>query len=243
MDFLKEYKRLKAIGFPISDETISFITALGKSNEIETHFDIYCMEMQCPKQERGFGIYEEFSEHGRAGGDYLLSRLEDEESIAINAAYLLSSFREQNVCHFNAAEQATILRALTRLAESKTAEIRRKSLIAIGWVGAVNEIELLNRHLLTDEDSLCRAWSVSSFLQMSMSKRIEADLLQSKTRDNLIKSLQSETNAFVKGVAVETIQTVWKTSFGLRASAVDALNVKAIEKAAAKALQFLEQGQ
>ena len=78
---------------------------------------------------------------------------------------------------------------------------------------------------------------------MSMSKRIEADLLQSKTRDNLIKSLQSETDAFVKGVAVETIQTVWKTSFGLRASAVDALNVKAIEKAAAKALQFLEQGQ
>lgn len=243
MDFLKEYKRLKAIGFPVSDETISFVTALGKSNEIGTHFEIYCMEMQCPKQERGFGIHEEFSEHGRAGGEYLLSHLDDEENIAINAAYLLSTFREQNVCHFNAAEQATIVRALLRLAESKTTEIRRKSLIAIGWVGTVKEIELLNRHLLTDEDSLCRAWSASSFLQMSMSERIEADILQSKTRDSLIKSLRSETDAFAKGVAVETIQTVWKTSFGLRASAVDALNVKAIDKAVAKALKFLEQGQ
>ena len=78
---------------------------------------------------------------------------------------------------------------------------------------------------------------------MIIANRIEADIKKKKTRDNLIKSLQSETDAFVKGVAVETIQTVWKTSFGLRASAVDALNVKAIEKAAAKALQFLEQGQ
>ena len=34
---------------------------------------------------------------------------------------------------------------------------------------------------------------------------------------------------------------VWDISFGLRAAAVDALKVKAIEKASAKALQHLEQ--
>ena len=241
MDFLQEYKRLKAKGFPISDETINFVTALGKSDDVGTHFDIYCMEMQCPRQERGFGIYEEFSMHGRAGGEYLLARLDDEESIAINAAYLLSSYRVEKVCHFNAEEKATILRTLTRLAESPKVEIRRRSLIAIGWVGTVDEVEILNRHLLTDEDALCRAWSASSFLQMGMSKRIACDILQTKTRDSLIKCLKSETNAFTKGVVVEAIQTVWDISFGLRAAAVDALKVKSIEKASAKALQYLEQ--
>lgn len=240
MDFLEEYKRLKAQGFPITEETINFVTALGKSDDIETHFDIYCMEMKCPKQERGFGIYEGFADHGKAGGEYLLARLDDEEDIAINAGYLLSSYRVQKACHFNAEENATILRALLRLAESKTAEVRRRSLIAIGWVGTEKEIEILNRHLLTDEDSLCRAWSASSFLQMGMSQRIGSDILQAKTRDSLIKCLQSETNAFTKGVAVETIQTVWDTSFGLRASAVDSLKIKAIERASAKALLFLE---
>lgn len=145
MDFLKEYKSLKAQGFPITEETINFVTALGKSDEIETHFDIYCMEMKCPKQERGFGIYEGFADHGRAGGEYLLARLDDEENIAINAAYMLSSYRVQKACHFNAEDTATILRALLRLAESQDVKIRRRSLIAIGWVGTEKEIDMLNR--------------------------------------------------------------------------------------------------
>ena len=29
---------------------------MGKSDDIETRFDIYCMEMQCPKRECGFSI-------------------------------------------------------------------------------------------------------------------------------------------------------------------------------------------
>ena len=65
-------------------------------------------------------------------------------------------------------------------------------------------------------------------------------MLRAAARDGMIACLRTEKDAFVRGVAVETIQFVWETAFGLRASAVEARNEKAIEKGAAKALAFLE---
>ncbi len=241
MDFISEYNKLKTQGFHVTEEAIEFVEALEHSDEIETHFQIYCMEMRRPREERGFGIFEGFASHGRAGGDYLLNRLNDEDEVASHAAYLLSTWHVQSGCRISAEENAIILQKLTRLSESEDCQIRRRCLIAVGWIGTEKELALLNRHLLTDPDALCRAWSASSYLQLAEGKRIAREVLQETARDSMIKCLKSEKDIFVRGVAAETIQSVWMTSFGLRASAVEARNEKAIEKGVVKALAYLEQ--
>ena len=238
MDFLREYKLLKKQHFPIA-ETLRFGRALGESNDINVHFEIYCLDMQSPPQERGLMIYESFSDHGRKGGDYLLTRLSDDDNIASLAAYLLASWRVQRACQFSAEENTSILGALSRLSESNDPKVRRRSLIAIGWIGGEKEIPLLNTHLLTDSDALCRSWSASSFLQMAEGKLVECHALQQAIKDSLVRCLNEEKDVFVRGVIVLTIQTVWGTSFGLRQSAVDTRLEKAIERASAKALLFL----
>lgn len=241
MDFLSRYRKLKMQGFLVTEEAIEFVAALEHSDEIETHFEIYCMEMRSPREERGFGIHEGFSSHGRAGGECLLRHLRDEDEVASHAAYLLATWRVQSECQISAEENAIILQRLTSLSESEDCEIRRRSLIAVGWIGTEKELPLLNRHLLTDTDALCCAWSASSFLQLAESKHIEREVLQKAARDSMISCLNSEKDIFVKGVAVETIQSVWMVALGLRASAVEARNEKAVERGAAKALIFLEQ--
>ncbi|MBR3663846.1 MAG: HEAT repeat domain-containing protein [Desulfovibrio sp.] len=80
----------------------------------------------------------------------------------------------QRACQFSAEENTSILGALSRLSESNDPKVRRRSLIAIGWIGGEKEIPLLNTHLLTDSDALCRSWSASSFLQMAEGSSLSA---------------------------------------------------------------------
>ena len=127
--------------------------------------------------------------------------------------------------------------ALVSFAESEDPKHRRKALIAIGWVGTEREISTLKRHLLSDSDYLCRAWSSSSFLQMS--GRIPEEILKESSRDVLIYCLEHETDIFVRGVAVETVQAVWDVKLGLRQSAVDERKEKAVNRAVRRALEYL----
>ena len=236
MDFISEYKRLKARGFPIQ-EMLDFIKDLSSSDDIEAHFRICCMEAESPLYERKIGAPFSFCDRGRAGTEYLLPLLEGEERTASHAAYLLA-FCDKRRLSISQVEEEAIRRALSRLAESGDAMIRRRSIIAIGWIGTEQEIPLLNRHLLTDEDAYCRAWSASSFLQMSDRLR---ETLQVEAKDSMIGCLKSEQDTFVKGTAVEAVMAVWDVSFGLRSSTVEERNRKAIDRAAKKALLFLEQ--
>ena len=68
LDYISEYQRLKEQGFPFN-ESLDFSLAIGKSDEIETHFKLCCIEMNRPFKEPKMHLYSTFSEHGRAGGD------------------------------------------------------------------------------------------------------------------------------------------------------------------------------
>ena len=237
LDYISEYQRLKEQGFPFN-KSLDFSLAIGKSDEIETHFKLCCIEMDRPVKEPKMHLYSTFSEHGRAGGEYLLSLLNCDENAASHAVYLLASDRFRSAYGLSPNEKETVLKETVRLAESTDHFVRRRSIIVIGWMGTANEIALLNRHLLTDEDALCRAWSASSFLQMASRER---EALQINTKDRLIECLKTEQDVFVKGVAVEAIAEVWGVSFGLRPSAVEDRSQKAVDRAAKKALLYLEQ--
>lgn len=235
-DFIIEYEKLKSEGFPFK-ESIDFSLAIGKSDEIATHFKLCCLETERPKGESKTHLSTTFGEHGRAGGEYLLSLLCGDETAASHAVYLLASDRFCSAYGLSPDEKTEIRHTAVKLAGSSDPLVRRRSIIVIGWIGTEEEIPLLIKHLLTDEDDLCRAWSASSFLQMSPRER---EALQSNTKDALIKCLKTERDVFVKGAAIEAIAEVWEVSFGLRPSAVDNRNEKAVNRAAKKALLFLE---
>ena len=241
MDYIGEYEKLKAQGFPFN-ESLDFSLAIGRSEDIETHFKLYCLEMERPAEERKLHLSATFAEHGRAGGEYLLSLLCGDETAASHAVFLLASDRFRSAYGLSPDEKTMIRREAVQLTESSDPIVRRRSIIVIGWIGTAEEIPLLNRHLLTDEDVLCRAWSASSFLQMTPLTPGEREALQINTKDSLIECLKTEQDVYVKGTAVEAIMEVWDVSFGLRSSAVEDRNQKAVDRAAKKALLFLEQG-
>ena len=128
-------------------------------------------------------------------------------------------------------------RALVRLAESEAPEYRRKCLIALGWVGTKQELSVLEGHLFEDSDSLCRAWSASAFLQMS--GRVDDDILKQTASRCFISCFEHETDVFVLGVAVEAVQTIWDVKLGLRGSAVEDRNQKAVNRGVRRAIEFL----
>ena len=238
MDFYKYYKELEARQFPIA-ETSAFTVALGQSDDIASHFEIYCMAMQNLTCLMQHAIGDQFDKHGMAGAAFLVSKLSEREEIAIHAAYLLSTkvkfYIEPLACH------GDLVCTLLRFTDSQNVEIRRKSIIILGWVGTEEVLPVLKKHLLTDADGLCRAWSASAFMQLSCRDYIAPDVLKAAARDAITECLHHETDLFVKGVAVETVQEIWMVKLGMRSSAVEARKERSILAATKRALDFLQQ--
>jgi HEAT repeat protein len=237
LDFLKEYDRLKSQRFPIT-ETLHFSYELGKSADIELHFQLYCMDQALPRGMRG-DIENHFDKHGPAGIEYLRGLLDDpDRTKAINAAYLMAEMIRKLRWSGRDEAERDLRCGLVRLSSEAQPEIRRKSIIALGWVGTACEIPLLCGHLLHDEDALCRAWSASCFLQMC--GRVPADVMQPMIRDALLQCLISEEDAFVCGVAIEACGDVWNKKLRLRDADIENRNEAAIAKAKKRAMSLLQ---
>lgn len=235
----RKYQELEQGGFQI-EELFRFGEELGTSHELELHFELILEDWRRPPSKRWDPDFF-FRLHRQEGITFLRGLLytEDRER-AVMAAYLLAELLMKGRYEDQEKLWEELDRALVLFAESEAPEHRRKSLIALGWAGTTKELPTLKRHLLSDEDSLCRAWSSSAFLQLSGS-RIPAEVLRKEVGDELISCLENETDVFVRGVAVETVQDIWKVKFGLRGSAVDDRNQKAVDRAAAKALKYLKE--
>ena len=235
-DLQQEYEELKKRGFPLG-ETLDFGQKLGKSEEIELHFALILEDEENTHPQR-WHPEDYFRFHGQEGVLYLRQLLTSENrNYAVSAAYLMAELLLKGRYPDQEELLSELNEALVRLAESETPKHRRKCLIALGWVGTEREIPTLERHLLNDPDSLCRAWSSSSFWQMS--GRIPSDILREKAAGPLIACLEQDTDVFVRGVAVEPVQAVWDVKLGLRSSAVDARNQKAVNRGVRRALEYL----
>lgn len=230
------YEQMKESGFPLS-MVFDFGEKLGDSDELDLHFELYVEDQRRPRSQQWHP--EDFFRLHREPGLIYLSRLltSDNTEYAVLAAYLMAEILPRG--RYDGQEQFTsdLIKALVRLAQSEEAVYRRKCIIALGWVGTETEIPLLKRHLLTDEDPLCRAWSASSFLQMS--GRVPSDIVKEQTYETLLACFEQETDIFVRGVAVETVQAVWDVKLGIRSSAVEDRNKKAVERAVSKAISLI----
>ena len=115
--------------------------------------------------------------------------------------------------------------------------LRRKLIIAFGWAGSSKEIDLLTQQMICDQDSLCRAWSATSLMQM-LFHGVQSEELQAKTKLVFAKAITEEKDLYACGVIVEAAQTIFGKKW-ISSTAVENKESAKIEKAKKSALRFL----
>lgn len=235
-DLQKMYLELEKENFP-SGQKIKLIADLGGSQEIAYHYELICKDWE---EERNLYLQNSFDQHGREGIEFLLERVKDveEERVRVDTAYLiaqlLSKMKHRNFYKLFCNEMIPILISFTDTAD---VILRRKVIIALGWVATSNEIDFLAQKMLTDEDSLCRAWSATSLMQMTF-HRGNAEEIRERTKMVFLQAISEEKEWYPCGIIIEAAQTI----FGKRwISSSDAENevFEKIEKAQKSAIRFL----
>lgn len=236
MDLQKRYEELKKYNFPDS-ERIKFIADLGSSEEIEYHYKLICKDRD---EGANLNLSGSFYKHDKEGLEFLSEVLNNEkdENLKVFKAYLmaetLSKLRHRT---FYAEYCKRLIPVITSFIETKDASLRQKIIISLGWIGSLNDIEILTKQMSEDKDSLCRAWSASSLMQMSF-HGVEKELLQEKTKSYFASVIAAETDLHACGIMIEAAQVLFGKKW-ISQSAVEDVDVEKIEKARKSAVRFL----
>lgn len=235
-DLQKRYEELKKQNFP-DGERIKFVADLGASEEIEYHYKLICTDRD---EGTNLNLSGSFYKHDKEGLEYLFEVLdnEDDENLKVFIVYLmaetLSKLRHRD---FYLEFCNRLIPLITSLIETKDASLRQKIIIAIGWIGSSNEIDILTKQMSEDKDSFCRAWSASSLMQMSF-HGIDKELLQEKTNSCFTLAIAAETDLHACGIMIEAAGILFGKKW-VSASAVEDVEVEKIEKARKSAVRFL----
>lgn len=236
MDLQNRYEELKKQNFPDS-ERIKFIADLGASEEIEYHYQLICTDWD---EGMNLNLSGSFYKHDKEGLEYLFEVLhnEDDENLKVFTAYLmaetLSKLRHRD---FYVEFCNRLIPAMSSLIEIRDDLLRRKVIIALGWIGSSNEIDILTKQMSEDKDSLCRAWSASSLMQMSF-HGVEKELIQEKTKACLALAIANEYDLYACGIMIEAAQILFGKKW-ISSSAVEDVDVEKIDKARKSATRFL----
>jgi len=236
MDLQKRYEELKKQNFP-DGERIKFIADLGASDKIEYHYQLICKDRD---ESTNLNLSGSFYKHDKEGLDYLFTVLDNEkdENLKVFAAYLmaetLSKLRHRD---FYLEFCSRLVPIMTSLIEIKDALLRQKIIIAFGWIGSLNDIDILTKQMSEDKDSFCRAWSASSLMQMSF-HGIDKELLQEKTKSFFALVIAAETDLYACGIMIEAAQILFGKKW-ISSSAVEDVDAEKIEKARKSVVRFL----
>ena len=230
------YNKLAEQNFPDRDR-IKFIADLGACREIAYHYELICKEWEDGSK---LNLSSSFDKHGREGILFLLKELNktQDEKQKIYTAYLvcenLSKMKHRD---FYEDFCGRINPELASLLTTKDNNLRQKVIIAFGFVGFVREVDILTKHLLKDEDSLCRAYSTSSLMQMSF-HRVKAELVSKMTAKLFAEVIEKEQDLEALAIMIESSQILFEKRW-LSASALDGLDSEKLEKARKSAVKFL----
>lgn len=233
------YNELAEHEFP-DGERIKFIDELGASNELAYHYELICKEWE---EDKDLYLDRSFDRHGRDGLEFLFDRLNgiEDERLKVFTVYLiagiLSKLRHMDFYLEFCKKLNPILASLLEINDNT---LRHKIIIAFGWIGSVNDIDILTNKILTDEDSLCRAWAASSLMQMSFFG-LNQDILREKTKSVFIKAIKDEKDLYACGIMIESAQTLFGKKW-ISSSAVENIDIEKIEKAKKSAIRFLSKG-
>lgn len=236
MDLQKRYEELKKQNFP-DGERIKFIADLGASEEIEYHYKLICKDLD---EGTNLNLSGSFYKHDKEGLEFLFEVLNNEkdESLKVFVAYLmaetLSKLRHRD---FYPELCNKLIPIMTSLIEINDALLRQKIIIALGWIGSLDEIDILIKQMSEDKDSLCRAWSASSLMQLSF-HGVDKEVIQEKTKSCFASSIEAETDLHACGIMIEAAQILFGKKW-ISQSAVEDVDAEKIEKAKKPAVRFL----
>ena len=234
-DLEREYLGLKKENFP-DGKRIKFIANLGASDEIAYHYELICKEWQ---EGRQLNFESSFDRHGVAGLEFLFERLakESDKKLKIETIYLIAQILTKSKHRdFYAAFCDRLIPQITSFLETNDV-LRRKLIIALGWVGTLEQIEILISEMLESKDSLCRAWAAASLMQMSF-HRASQDILRDKTKAAFLQGISSEKEPYACAVMIEAAQILFGKKW-ISSSAAQNQDSEKIEKARKTAVRFL----
>ena len=157
-----------------------------------------------------------------------------EADTAYLAAKLLSQLRHRDFYAARAKELAALLTARWEISDIA---LRRKQIIALGWISSESEINLLIDSMQSDSDALCRAWAAAALMQLSF-HGVAADVLREQTKTAFAAAIQKEGDLNAAGIMIEAAQTLFGKKW-ISAAAAEAAESESIEKAKKSALRFL----
>ena len=234
-DLEREYLRLKKENFP-DGKRIKFIANLGASDEIAYHYKLICKEWQDGRQ---LNLESSFDRHGGAGLEFLFEYLakEGDQKLKIETIYLIAQILSKSKHRdFYTAFCDRLIPQITSFLETNDA-LRRKLIIALGWVGTLEQIDILISEMLGSKDSLCRAWAAASLMQMSFHRASQA-ILRDKTKAAFLQGISSEKELYACAVMIEAAQILFGKKW-ISSSAVQNQDSEKIEKARKMAVRFL----
>lgn len=235
-DLQKSYNKLEEQNFP-NTERVKFIADLGACKEIGYHYELVCKDWEEGKNLR---LESSFDKHGAEGLEFLFEQLapSKNEKLRVFTAFLIAEILTK-LKHkdFYVAFCDKLIPVLASLIEIKDSTLRQKVIIAFGWVGSSEEIDILTKQMLSDNDALCRAWSASSLMQMSF-HRVKAETIQKETAKSFAEAIEGEKDLYACGIMIEAAQTLFGKKW-LSSSALENREVSKIEKVGKSAVRFL----
>jgi len=230
------YNKLEEQNFP-DTERIKFIADLGTCKEITYHYELVCKDWEEGKNLR---LESSFDKHGAEGLEFLFDRLAQskDEKLRVFTAFLIAEILTK-LKHkdFYVVFCDKLIPILASLIETKDSNLRQKVIIAFGWVGSSEEIDILTRQMLSDNDALCRAWSASSLMQMSF-HRVKAEIIKKETAKTFAQAIEGEKDLYACGIMIEASQTLFGKRW-LSSSDLENRENSKIEKAGKSAVRFL----
>ena len=234
-DLEKEYLKLEKENF-LDGKRIKFIANLGASDEIAYHYELICKEWQEGGQ---LNLESSFDRHGDAGLEFLFERLakESDQKLKIETIYLIAQILSKSKHRdFYAAFCDRLIPYILSFTSVENV-LRRKLIIALGWVGTLEQIEILISEILESKDSLCRAWAAAGLMQMSF-HRVSQAILRDKTKAAFLQGISSEKDLYACAVMIEAAQNLFVKKW-ISSSAAQNQDTEKIEKARKTAVRFL----
>ena len=235
-DLQKSYLELEKENFPVT-KRIKFIADLGACKEIAYHYELICKDW---KEDKKLNIESSFDRHGSEGIEFLFEQLSksEDEKIKIFTAFLIAEVLSKlKHREFYSSFCNQLIPILISLIKTNDNILRRKVIVAFGWVGTSKEINILTQQMFNESDALCRAWSATSLMQMSF-HRVDKEIICKKTKTIFAKVIESEKDLYACGIIIEAAQILFAKKW-ISSSVVENIEFEKIEKARKTAVRFL----
>lgn len=235
-DLEKSYLELEKENFPVT-KRIKFIADLGACKEIAYHYELICKDW---KEDKKLNIESSFDRHGSEGIEFLFEQLSksEDEKIKIFTAFLIAEVLSKlKHREFYSSFCNQLIPILISLIKTNDNILRRKVIVAFGWVGTSKEINILTQQMFNESDALCRAWSATSLMQMSF-HRVDKEIICKKTKTIFAKVIESEKDLYACGIIIEAAQILFAKKW-ISSSVVENIEFEKIEKARKTAVRFL----